>query len=93
MQHKKHLKKHQQIFKSWFDKRFVGKKYFNVGDLVLKWDKLNKTKDKHSKFQKLWLRPFQIDQKLGPDTFKLRNLEGRIEPLLVNKQVLKAFFS
>ena len=80
----KHFKKHQQIVKSWFDKIFVGKKYFEIRDLVLKWDKLNETKGKHSKFQKLWLGPFQIDQKLGLSTFKLRNLEGIIKPLPVN---------
>ena len=57
----KHFKRHQQIVKFWFDKRFVGKKDFEIGDLVLKWDKLNETKGKHSKFQKLWLGPFQID--------------------------------
>ena len=79
--------------KSWFDKKFVGKKDFNVGDLVLKWDKLNESKAKHSKFQNLWLGPFPIDQKLGPSTFKLRTLEGKIEPLYINGQVLKPFFS
>lgn len=46
----KNFKKHQQVVKSRFDKRFVGKKYFNVGDLVLKWVKLNEPKGKHSKF-------------------------------------------
>ena len=46
----KHFKKHQQIVKSWFDKRFVGKKDFEIGDMVLKWDKLNETKGKHGKF-------------------------------------------
>ena len=88
----KNFKKHQQIVKSWFDKRFVGKKDFEVGDLVLKWDKLNETKGEHSKFRKLWFGPFQIDQKLGPSTFKLNNLEGIIEPLPINGQVLKPFF-
>lgn len=58
----KNFKKHRHIVKSWFDKRFVGKKDFEMGDVVLKWDKLNETKGKHSKFQKLWLGPFQIDQ-------------------------------
>lgn len=85
--------KHQRVVKSWFVKRFVRKKYFDVGDLVLKWDKLNEHKGKHNKFQKLWLGPSQIDQKLGPYTFKLRNLEGKLEPLPVKGQVLKAFFS
>ena len=89
----KHFKKHQQIVKSCFDKKFVGEKDFNIGDMVLKWDKMNETKGKHSKFQKLWLGPFQIDQKLGLITFKLRNLKERIESLAINGKVFKPFFS
>lgn len=88
-----HFNKHQHIVKSGFDKKFVGEKDFNIGDLVLKWDKLNESKGKHSKFQRLLLGSFQIDQKLGLNTFKLRNLEGKLEPLPVNRQVLKSFFS
>ena len=46
---------HQQIIKRWFDKHVVGDKQFQVGDLVLKWDKASEENKKHSKFQKLWL--------------------------------------
>lgn len=38
---------HQQIFKRWFDKHSSGDNNFEVGDLVLKWDKLNEPKGKH----------------------------------------------
>jgi flagellar biosynthesis protein FliP len=48
---------HQQRIKRWFDKHVAGDKQFQVGDLVLKWDKASKAKGKHSKFQKLWLDP------------------------------------
>jgi hypothetical protein len=41
------------MVKRWFDKSNVGNKYFQEGDLVLKWDKANELKGKHSKFLKL----------------------------------------
>ena len=47
---RENFNKHQQFVKYWFDKRFAGKKDFNIGYLVLKWDKLNEPKGKHSKF-------------------------------------------
>jgi hypothetical protein len=49
---------HQQIVKRWFDKHKAKEKNFQVGDLVLKWDKVNEPKGKHSKFQSLWIGPF-----------------------------------
>jgi hypothetical protein len=49
---------HQQIVKRWFDKHKAKENNFEVGDLVLKWDKVNEPKGKHSKFQSLWLGPF-----------------------------------
>ena len=48
---------YQQRIKRWFDKHVAGDKQFQVGDLVLKWNKASKAKGKHSKFQKLWLGP------------------------------------
>jgi hypothetical protein len=41
---------HQQIVKWWFDKDREKEKNFEVGDLVLKWDRANEPKGKHSKF-------------------------------------------
>eukprot|EP00253_Pinus_taeda_P027377 PITA_27377 len=51
--------KHQQIIKSSFDSLSSGSKQFQVGDLVLKWDKAHEDKGKHTKFQKMWLGPFR----------------------------------
>jgi len=45
-----------------------------IGDLVLKWDKSNEEKGKHTKFQKSWLGPFEIIEKLGLSTFILQDL-------------------
>jgi hypothetical protein len=70
----KKFHEHQQVVESWFDKILAGKKEFDIGDLVLKWVKPNEPKGKHRKFQKIWLGPNQIDQKLGSSTFKLITL-------------------
>jgi hypothetical protein len=71
----------------------VGNKDFQEGDLVLKWDKSNEMKGKHIKFHKLWLGPYQIHEKIRSGTFRLRTLEGDMEELLVNGQMLKRYFS
>jgi hypothetical protein len=42
------LTHHQEIIKKWFDKSTMGNKYFHEGDLVLKWDKSNELKGKHT---------------------------------------------
>lgn len=55
----------------WFDKNYVGNKDFQVIDLILKWDKINYPKGKHTKFQQLWLAPFQIPRKSGQGTYRL----------------------
>jgi hypothetical protein len=67
-------------------------KFFEVGDLVLKWDKSHEEKGKHTKFQKLWLGPFQVAKKIGPSTFILQTLEGIEESLHANGLILKIFF-
>jgi len=80
-QEKKKLDQHQQILKSWFntssssEKNFTSsslERNFNVGDLVLKWDKVHDNKGEHTKFQNLWLGPFIISEKLGPSSFQLQ---------------------
>jgi hypothetical protein len=85
--------KHQRIIKKWFDKHSISNKNFEIGDLVLKWDKAHEEKGKHTKFKKLWLGPFQIAENIGPSTFILQTLEGEKEILPVNGQILKKYFS
>ena len=60
-----------------------------MGDLVLKWDKVHEEKGDHTKFQKLWLGPFVIAEKIGPSAFRLKTLEGQFETFLVNGMILK----
>jgi hypothetical protein len=50
---------HQKKIKQAFDKK-VSKEYFHLGDLVLKWDAPKKDKEKHGKFEALWIGPFKI---------------------------------
>ena len=62
--------------KRWFGFHLVGDKDYQVGELVLKWDKLNEPKGKHTKFQHLWLGPFQVVEKIGQGTYRLKTLQG-----------------
>lgn len=84
---------HKLLVKRWFDKHYAGKKDLKVGCLVLKWDKLNNTKGKHSKFQHLWLGPFPHFEKIGQGTHRLKSLQKQLERLLVNGQHLKDTFN
>ena len=49
----------------------ISRKDFQMGDLVLKWDKTHEEKGKHTKFQRMWLGPFLIAEIVGPSTFML----------------------
>jgi hypothetical protein len=78
--------------KRWFDKHKAKEKAFEVGDLVLKWDKENEPKGKHSKFQSLWLGPFQVAKIIGAGTCRLQNLRRELDDLPVNGQAIKQYF-
>jgi hypothetical protein len=92
-QAKRKLDQHKLIVKNWFDSNSASDKNFEVGDLVLKWDKPHEGKGEHTKFQNLWLGPFLIAEKLGPSSFRLQNLEGQPDTFLVNGQALKRYFT
>ena len=89
---KQNFKKHQQIVKCWFDQSLSSNREFQVGDLVLKWDKSHEEKGDRTKFQKLWLGPFVIAEKLGQSSFRLQTLEGQCETFPVNGLILKKYF-
>jgi hypothetical protein len=42
-----------------------GNEQFQINDLVLKWDKARKARGKHLKFQKIWLGPYLIAEKIN----------------------------
>eukprot|EP00253_Pinus_taeda_P014336 PITA_14336 len=86
------FRNHQMIVKRWFDHHLARDKYYQVGELLLKWDKLNEPKGKHMKFQHLWLGLFQVVEKIGQGTYRLKTLQGEIEKIHVNGQHLKRYF-
>lgn len=90
---KNKLYQHKKLVKRWFDSKSSSKRDFQVGDLVLKWDKAREDKGEDTKFHKLWLGTYTITKKLGPSTFRLKNLEGYSKSLLVNGFLLKRYFS
>jgi transposase InsO family protein len=70
-QAKRKLDQHQLVVKRWFNSNSASDRNFEVGDLVLKWDKPHEGKGEHTKFQNLWLGPFLVAEKLGPSSFRL----------------------
>ena len=89
---KKRFAKHQKIIKAWFDRGSSSNREFQVDDLVLRWDKAHEDKGEHTKFQRLWLGPYFIAEKLGPNTFRLKTLQGHLDTLPVNGHALKKYF-
>eukprot|EP00253_Pinus_taeda_P031745 PITA_31745 len=83
------FKSHQMIVKKWFDHHLAGDKDFQVGELVLKSDKLSEPKGKHTKFQHLCLGQFQVIEKIGQGTYRLKTLQGDTEKLPINGRHLK----
>ena len=71
---KERFKHQQEIVKIWFDKHKSRKGISYIGYFVLKWDHPHDEKWKHTKFQHLWVGPFQIVEKLGPSTYNLQDL-------------------
>eukprot|EP00253_Pinus_taeda_P019223 PITA_19223 len=83
---------HQALVKSSFDSNIITRKDFQVGDLVLKWDKAHEEKGKHTKFQQMWLGPFQIVEIIGLSTSMLQDLTRKRDSLPVNGQILNKYF-
>ena len=90
---KDRFNQHQDIVKRWFKKQNSGKRKFEVGCLVLKWDHPHDEKGKHMKFQHLWIGPCQIVEKLGPSTYILQDLQGWEESIPINGLALKQYFT
>jgi hypothetical protein len=66
---------HQQKVKIWIENKFAGEKDFQVGDLILEWDKPHKEKGNHTKFQHLCLSPYLVVKKLGLGMYRIQNLD------------------
>jgi hypothetical protein len=66
---------HQERIKKAFDKHSK-QEYFQIGDLVLRWDTRNEDKGKHGKFDHLWTGPFKINTYCGNNAYFLEGLNG-----------------
>jgi hypothetical protein len=64
-QAKQKLDQHQQIVKNWFDTSSSSDRNFDIGDLVLKWDKAHEDKGEHTKFQNPVVGTFCHCRKIG----------------------------
>jgi hypothetical protein len=61
---------------------------------VLKWDAPKQDKEKHGKFEALWIGPFNISEVFSNNTYKLQNLEdSEFFGGPVNEHFLKKHFS
>jgi hypothetical protein len=83
---------HKKMVKRWFEKHKAKEKKFEVGDLVLKWDRGNEPMGKHLKFQNLWIIPFQVAEKIGVGMYQFQNMRGEPDALPVKYQALKQYF-
>ena len=77
--------------KNVFDQR-AKDRYFQVGDLVLRWDVRRAEKGKHAKFGPLWFGPSKIVKLGRNNTFTLENIQGDLLDAPVNGQFLKPYF-
>ena len=73
---KEHFSHQQEVVKWWFDKQNAGKKEFELGDLVHKWDHPHDKKGKHTKFQQLWVGPFSECNKSWPLNLQVARFIG-----------------
>ena len=53
---------HQALVKASFDSNIISKKDFQMGDLVLKWDKAHEEIGKHTKFHECGLALFKLQK-------------------------------
>jgi hypothetical protein len=71
------LKKRQQTVKKYFDKKTKSFTFTN-GEKVLLWDYAHVDKDKHSKFQNLWIDPYIITFIVGNNSYLLKDKDGQL---------------
>ena len=78
----------QQQRAKWHDK-FIREKKFQVEDWALLFD--SKFKDFQRKFQTHWLGPYEIEEVFNNRAVRIRTIDGRKIPLLVNGHRLKIY--
>ena len=68
--------------------------YFNIGDLVLKWDSRYEDKGKHGKLDNLWKGPYKVSTFMRKKSFFLTDSEDMtVEIRPVNGKFLKHYWT
>ena len=91
-QYRKHASlKLLEHMKNDFDKKSITR-YFQWGDLVLKWDTRGEDMEKHGNFYNLWMGPYHISVEQDNNTFTFAQLNGEMLEGNFNGRLLKHFF-
>jgi hypothetical protein len=61
--------------------------------LVLLWNKEKEKPSQHTKFEALWIVPYEIEKILGYNSYLLRDMKGTVHILSINEKQLKSFLS
>ena len=77
--------------KGTFDKS-ARQRSFQVGDIVLLWDKRREKPGKHGKFDSLWKDSFTIRCTTGTNYFLFNTMDGETLSFPVNGKHLKPFY-
>ena len=67
------MQSHQEKMKNTFDRR-IKEEQFQIDDLVLKWDAPKK--DKHEKFDHMWVGPYVVTGYRGQNAFLIEYPNG-----------------
>jgi hypothetical protein len=85
------MSKRQQEVKRHFDKSTTAI-YFQKDQLVLLWNKAKEKPYFHTKFEALWIGPYQIEKVIGFNSYLLKDMKGIFQAFPVNGKYLKHFF-
>jgi hypothetical protein len=85
------MKKRQETIKKYFDKSTTAKE-FQKDQLVFLWNKEKENPSSHTKFEALWIDPYQIERINGRNSYILKDMNGTIQSFPVNGKYLKHFF-
>jgi hypothetical protein len=84
------IKMRQQIVKKYFNKSVKTVK-FKINEKVLLWYSTHADRGRHSKFQKLWLGPFNISFVLGDNSYILKYLQEQFFSYSTNNSHLNHY--
>lgn len=60
---------------------------------VLLWNKAKEKPSMHTKFEALWIGPYQIEKVIGFNSYIIKDFDGNVLKLLVNGHHLKHFLT